>query len=101
MAQYEACFTELSRFTEYMVDSEAKKVSRFVRGLTPTIQSQLTVLMLTRYRDAVNSALVVERGIDERQRFMDRSSGKRSGDKPQSSGGFKKRKKFQAAPQQG
>ena len=28
MAQYEACFTELSRFVEYMVDSEEKKVRR-------------------------------------------------------------------------
>ena len=73
-----------------MVDSEEKKVKRFVRGLRPTIQSQLMVLMLTQYRDAVNRALVVEQGIDERQRFVDRSSGKRSGDKPQRSGGFKK-----------
>ena len=71
MAQYEARFTELSRFLEYMVDFEEKKVRRFVRGLRPTIQSQLKVLMLTRYRDAVIRALVVERGLDEPQRFMD------------------------------
>ena len=37
VAQYKARFIELSRFAEYMVDFEAKKVSRFVRGLRPTI----------------------------------------------------------------
>ena len=100
VAQYEARFTELSRYAEYMVDSEAKKVYRFVRGLRPTIQSQLTVLMLTQYRDAVNRALVVERGLDERQRFMERSGGKRNSDRPGSSGTFKKRKNVEATPQQ-
>ena len=39
VAQYEARFTELSRFAEYMVDSEEMKVRRFMRGLRPTIQS--------------------------------------------------------------
>ena len=65
VAQYETRFTELSRFAEYIMDSEVKKVSRFVRRLRPTIQSQLAVLMLMRYRDDVNCALVVERGLDE------------------------------------
>ena len=101
MAQYEAKFIELSRHAEYMVDTEEKKVSRFLRGLRPNIQSQLIVLMLTEYRDAVNKVLVVERSLDERQKMYERNSGKRGGDRPHGSGGFfKKQKGHQAAPQQ-
>ena len=37
MAQYEARFTELSRYAEYMVDLEEKKVRRFLRGMRPNI----------------------------------------------------------------
>ena len=37
VAQYEARFIELSKFAEYMVDSEEKKVRRFLRGLRPNI----------------------------------------------------------------
>ena len=82
VAQYEAQFTELSRHAEYMVDTEEKKVSRFLRGLRPNIQSQLIMLMLTEYSDAVNQALLVERSLDERQKIFERSNGKRSGDGP-------------------
>jgi hypothetical protein len=39
VAQYEAKFTELFRYVEYMVDSEEKKVRRFLRRLRPNIQS--------------------------------------------------------------
>ena len=65
VAQYEAKFTELYRHAEYMVGSEEKKVSRFLGGLRPNIQSQLIVLMLTKYHDAVNRVLVIERSLDE------------------------------------
>ena len=82
VAQYEAKFTELSRHSEYMVDTEEKKVSRFLRGLRPNIQSQLIVLMLTKYHDAVNRALVIERSLDEHQKMYERNNGKRGGDRP-------------------
>ena len=61
MAQYEAKFTELSRHANDMVDTEEKKVRRFLKGLRPPIHDQLVVLMLTEYRDVVNRDLVVER----------------------------------------
>ena len=101
VAQYEAQFTELSRHAEYMVDTDEKKVSRFLRGLRPNIQSQLIMLMLTDYGDAVNRALLVERSLDERQRMYERSDSKRTSDRAQGSGGsfFKKQKGHQAAPQ--
>ena len=101
VAQYEAQFTELSRHAEYMVDTEEKKVSRFLRGLRPNIQSQLIMLMLTEYSDAVNRALLVERSLDERQRMFERNNGKRSGDRSQGSGDDfpKKQKVHQVTPQ--
>ena len=37
VAQYDAKFTELSRHDEDMVDTEKKKVRRFLRGLRPPI----------------------------------------------------------------
>ena len=79
MAEYEAKFIELSRHAEYMVDTEENKVRRFLRGMRPNIQSQLTVLMLTVYRDAVNWVLVVERGLDERQKIFERTNVERGG----------------------
>jgi hypothetical protein len=101
IAHYEAQFTEWSRHAKYMVDSEEKKVSRFLRGLRPNIQSQLVMLMLTEYRDAVNRALVVERSLDECQRMSERNNGKRGGDRSQGSGASfsKKQKGHQATPQ--
>ena len=47
MAQYEVKFTELSRHAKDMVDTEEKKVRRFLKGLRPPIHDQLVVLMLT------------------------------------------------------
>ena len=59
------------------------------------------MLMLTQYRDAVNRMLVIERGLDERQKIFDRTNVKRGGDRPQGGGGyFKKQKVYQAGPQQ-
>ena len=101
MAQYEAKLTELSRHAKYMVDTEEKKVSRFLRGLRPNIQSQLIMLMLTEYSDAVNLALLVERSLDEGQKIFERSNGKRSDDRPPGRDEtFKKQKNYQTAPQQ-
>ena len=90
MAQYEAKFTELSRHAK---DMEEKKVRRFLRGLRPPIHDQLVVLMLTEYRDVVDRALIVERCFDDRQRMYARRNEKRSGIRPQGSGGFIKKQK--------
>ena len=61
MSQYEGKFTELSRHAKDMVNTEKKKVRKFLKGLRPPIHDQLVVLMLTEYRDVVNKAFLVER----------------------------------------
>ena len=91
VAQYEAKFSELSRHAKDMVDTEEKKVRRFLRGLRPPIHDQLMVLMLTEYRDVVNRAFVVERCFDDRQRRNEKMGGVR----PQGGGGFVKKQKVQ------
>ena len=58
VAQYEAKFTELSRHAKDLVDTEEKKVRRFLGGLKPPIHNQLVVLMLTEYGDVVNRVLL-------------------------------------------
>ena len=39
VALYECKFADLSRYATYMVDTEAKKIHRFVRGLRLAIQT--------------------------------------------------------------
>ena len=99
VAQYEAKFTELSRHAKDMVDTEEKKVRRFLRGLRPPIHDQLVVLMLTEYRDVVNITLVVERCFEDRQRMYERRNEKRGGVRPQGGGGFIKMQKVQVGQQ--
>ena len=99
VSQYEAKFTKLSRHAKDMVDTEEKKVRRFLRGLRPPIHDQLVVLMLTEYRDVVNRALVIERCFVERQRLFERRNEKRGGVRPQGGGGFVKKKKVQGGQQ--
>ena len=76
-----------------MVDTKEKKVRRFLKGLRPIIQNQLAFLTLTEYRAIVNRALVVERGLDDRQWMFEMRTGKRGGDNPQGGGGFIKKQK--------
>ena len=95
VAQYEAKFTELSRHAKDLVDTEEKKVRRFLGGLKPPIHHQLVVLMLTEYRDVVNRALVVERCLDDRLKRNERMGGGR----PQGRGGFMKKQKVQGGHQ--
>ena len=81
------------------MDTEEKKVRRFLRGLRPPIHDQLVVLMLSEYKDVVNRALVVERCFDDRQRMYERRNEKRGGVRPQGGGGFVKKQKVQSGQQ--
>ena len=63
---YESKFADLSRYAADLVDTEEKKVRRFLRGLRPATQTLLAVLKLADYRDVVERALIMERGFIER-----------------------------------
>ncbi|KAL8089415.1 hypothetical protein AgCh_039026 [Apium graveolens] len=62
VAEYEAKFTELSRFVPEFVNTEEKKTRRFQLGLKQWIQNRVAVLELTDYATLVQKASIVEAG---------------------------------------
>ncbi|KAL8098415.1 hypothetical protein AgCh_031247 [Apium graveolens] len=62
VAEYEAKFTELSRFVHEFVNTEEKKTRRFQLGLKQWIQNRVAVLELTDYATLVQKASIIEAG---------------------------------------
>ncbi|XP_028118783.1 uncharacterized protein LOC114316315 [Camellia sinensis] len=58
IAEYEAKFTELARFTPHMVDTDYKKVRHFERGLRDDILDKMNVLKLETYIDVLDRAII-------------------------------------------
>ena len=58
--EYEAKFTELSRFVPELVSTEEKKARRLQQGLRQWIQNRIAVLELTDYATVVQKATIVE-----------------------------------------
>ncbi|XP_057972683.1 uncharacterized protein LOC131160793 [Malania oleifera] len=58
--KYAAKFIELSRFGQYIVPDEAKKVRRFDRGLRQEIYEQVVVLKVQDFTELVDKAAVAE-----------------------------------------
>ena len=69
VAEYEAKFTELSRFVPEYVNTEVKKARRFQQGLKPWIQNKVALLEITDYATLVQKASIVEQGSDQTQKF--------------------------------
>ena len=64
VAEYEAKFTELSRFVPEFVNIEEKKARRFQLGLKQWIQNRVAVIELTDYATLVQKASSVEAGSE-------------------------------------
>ncbi|XP_074327544.1 uncharacterized protein LOC141665459 [Apium graveolens] len=60
VAEYEAKFTELSRFVPQLVGTEEKKAERFQQGLKQWIQNKLAILEITDYATLVQKATIAE-----------------------------------------
>ena len=60
VADYEAKFTELSRFIPSYVDTERKKARRFQQGLKSWIRSKLAILELDTYAAVIQKAMIAE-----------------------------------------
>ncbi|OKX69635.1 hypothetical protein AXD71_14915, partial [Listeria monocytogenes] len=60
VADYEAKFTELSRFVPSYVDTERKKARRFQQGLKSWIRSKLAILELDTYAAVIQKAMIAE-----------------------------------------
>ena len=64
VAEYEAKFTELSRFVPKFVSTDAKRARRFQQGLKQWIQNRVVVLEITNYATLVQKASIVEAGSE-------------------------------------
>ena len=61
VAQYEAKFTELSRFTSQLIAIEEKKTLKFQDGLKPYLKNKISILKLGVYLEVVDRALLQRR----------------------------------------
>ncbi|XP_074337209.1 uncharacterized protein LOC141674399 [Apium graveolens] len=60
VAEYEAKFTELSRFVPEQVDTEEKRVKRFQQGLKSWFRSGVAVFELTTYTTVIQKAMIIK-----------------------------------------
>ena len=79
VAQYEAKFTELSRFAPHLVTTEALRVKKFCKGLNFKIRQRMTTSQVEDYKTLVTLAEAVEEDIQERNKMkaeMEQDKGK-------------------------
>ncbi|KAL8125530.1 hypothetical protein AgCh_012993 [Apium graveolens] len=72
VADYEAKFTELSRYALYHVQDEKRKARRFDQGLKPWIYQKVAVFELENYAAVVQKALIVEGSSEHYHHYQDR-----------------------------
>ncbi|RVW93842.1 Retrovirus-related Pol polyprotein from transposon 17.6 [Vitis vinifera] len=81
VAQYEAKFTELSRFSPQLIATEEEKTLKFQDGLKPYLKNKISILKLSVYSEVVDRALIAEKDNEEfhqyreQQRKRNRSDG--------------------------
>ncbi|XP_028056539.1 uncharacterized protein LOC114260590 [Camellia sinensis] len=82
VAEYEAKFTKLARFSPHMVDTDYKKARKFEGGLDLDILDRVGVLNLPTYVNVLDRALMVEAILVAKKQALVPTSewrGKRSG----------------------
>uniref|UniRef100_F6GZX4 Bulb-type lectin domain-containing protein n=1 Tax=Vitis vinifera TaxID=29760 RepID=F6GZX4_VITVI len=81
VAQYEAKFTKLSRFSPQLIAIEEEKALKFQDGLKPYLKNKISILKLGVYSEVVDRALITEKDNEElhqyreQQRKRNRSDG--------------------------
>ena len=84
--EYMARFTELARFGDDYVATDMAKVRRFENGLNLSIRGKIVGLRLLDMDSMVETALAIERQMEDAQGIRDASAGgKRKEDQPSSS----------------
>ena len=71
VAQYEAKFIELSRFTLQLIVTEKEKTLKFQDGLKPYLKNKISILKLGVYLEVVDKALIAEKDIKELQQYRE------------------------------
>ena len=65
--QYDREFCKLARFAPSLVATEKEKVKRFITGLRPIIQKDLSILKFTTCEKILNKVLKLEKGYTQLQ----------------------------------
>ncbi|XP_024195741.1 uncharacterized protein LOC112198877 [Rosa chinensis] len=71
--EYDARFTELSRYAPELVSTEAKKARKFEHGLRPNIRLKVSVLRLPTYAEVLERALIVEADCEEFKKVREKT----------------------------
>ncbi|KAI9182637.1 hypothetical protein LWI28_027417 [Acer negundo] len=61
LVEYERKFEQCSRFALYLIDTERRKINRFVGGLKSYIRKHVRVLGLMTYADLLHKAQILEK----------------------------------------
>ncbi|KAK4835620.1 hypothetical protein QYF36_012149 [Acer negundo] len=61
LVEYERKFEQCSRFALYLIDTEWRKINRFVGGLKSYIRKHVRVLGLMTYADLLHKAQILEK----------------------------------------
>ncbi|XP_059595556.1 uncharacterized protein LOC132254277 [Vitis vinifera] len=71
VAQYEAKFTELSRFAPQLIATEDEKTLKFQDGLKPYLKNKISILKLSVYSEVVDRALIAEKDNEELHQYKE------------------------------
>ena len=69
VAQYEAKFTKLSRFTPQLIATEEDKALKFQDGLKPYLKNKISILKLGVYLEVVDRALIADKDNEELHQY--------------------------------
>ena len=73
--EYASMFMELFRFSPAFVADEKLKMNRFKAGLNPDIKGRMSVCQYTSYVDLYDTAVNVERAMNERNNCFNEQHG--------------------------
>ncbi|RVX19816.1 Retrovirus-related Pol polyprotein from transposon 17.6 [Vitis vinifera] len=71
VAQYEAKFTELSRFAPQLIATKEEKTLKFHDGLKPYLKNKISILKLGVYSEVVDKALNAEKDNEELHQYRE------------------------------
>ncbi|KAG8379341.1 hypothetical protein BUALT_Bualt07G0078300 [Buddleja alternifolia] len=79
VGEYEAKFTELSRFAPQVISSENLKARKFERGLRYELRKQVTILRLPTFTEVLDRAFIAEKETEEGRKFREQRKRSASG----------------------
>ena len=69
VAQYEAKFTELSRFAPQLIATEEEKALKFQDGLKSYLKNKISIMKLGVYLEVVDRALIADKDNEELHQY--------------------------------